>query len=80
MHIFEYSPNRFKPVCNLALERGLLVRGNKLVSIGKKIHIAHINNISPAFTYHALGYVSCVLGCPYEGSVDPKTVSAVAKT
>ncbi|GLE00793.1 hypothetical protein PINS_up009581 [Pythium insidiosum] len=25
------------------------------------------------------GYVSCVLGCPYQGSVDPATVAAVAK-
>ena len=24
------------------------------------------------------GYVSCVLGCPYEGDVDPHTVLAVA--
>lgn len=25
------------------------------------------------------GYVSCVLGCPYEGDVDPKMVEEVAK-
>lgn len=26
------------------------------------------------------GYVSCVLGCPYEGNVDPESVAAVAGT
>ncbi|CAK4686006.1 hypothetical protein LEN26_005962 [Aphanomyces euteiches] len=26
------------------------------------------------------GYVSCVLGCPYEGEVDPEVVAKVAKT
>ncbi|OQR96080.1 hydroxymethylglutaryl-CoA lyase, mitochondrial precursor [Achlya hypogyna] len=26
------------------------------------------------------GYVSCVLGCPYEGPIDPATVAKVAKT
>ena len=26
------------------------------------------------------GYVSCVLGCPYEGDVDPKAVARVAKS
>lgn len=25
------------------------------------------------------GYVSCVLGCPYEGDIDPKAVAAVAR-
>lgn len=25
------------------------------------------------------GYVSCIVGCPYEGSVDPKSVALVAK-
>jgi hydroxymethylglutaryl-CoA lyase len=26
------------------------------------------------------GYVSCVVGCPYEGAIDPKKTAAVAKT
>ena len=26
------------------------------------------------------GYVSCVVGCPYEGHIDPKSVAKVAKT
>ena len=26
------------------------------------------------------GYVSCVVGCPYEGAVDPKKAAEVAKT
>lgn len=26
------------------------------------------------------GYVSCVVGCPYEGNIDPKAVAKVAKT
>jgi hydroxymethylglutaryl-CoA lyase len=25
------------------------------------------------------GYVSCVMGCPYEGEIDPKLVNLVAK-
>ena len=25
------------------------------------------------------GYVSCVVGCPYEGAIDPKKVASVAK-
>lgn len=25
------------------------------------------------------GYVSCVMGCPYEGEIDPKLVNVVAK-
>jgi hydroxymethylglutaryl-CoA lyase len=27
-----------------------------------------------------LSYVSCVLGCPYQGAVDPATVAHVAET
>jgi len=45
------SLERFAPVCEMALSRGLRVRG----------------------------YVSCVLGCPYEGGVDAGTVAAVAR-
>jgi hydroxymethylglutaryl-CoA lyase len=26
------------------------------------------------------GYISCVVGCPYEGAIDPERVAAVAKT
>ena len=26
------------------------------------------------------GYVSCVMGCPYEGKIDPNLVNRVAKT
>ena len=25
------------------------------------------------------GYVSCVMGCPYEGEIDPKLVNVVAR-
>lgn len=36
----------------------------------------------PSFTLHFLcvskGYVSCVVGCPYEGNVDPEAVADVA--
>ncbi|MBE7201606.1 MAG: hydroxymethylglutaryl-CoA lyase [Parafilimonas terrae] len=44
------SLDRFAPVLEAALARGLLVRG----------------------------YVSCVLGCPYEGDVAPEAVASVA--
>ena len=26
------------------------------------------------------GYVSCVMGCPYEGEIDPQLVNKVSKT
>ena len=45
------SLERFKPVSDLALEKGIKVRG----------------------------YVSCVLGCPYEGEVNPDTVVNVTE-
>jgi hydroxymethylglutaryl-CoA lyase len=45
------SLERFSPVCEAALEKGLRVRG----------------------------YISCVLGCPYEGEVDLETVADVAR-
>lgn len=45
------SLDRFAPVCETALGRGLRVRG----------------------------YISCVLGCPYEGGVAPAAVVAVAR-
>ena len=45
------SLERFRPVCESALEKGLRVRG----------------------------YVSCVLGCPYEGDIKPALVAAVVE-
>jgi hydroxymethylglutaryl-CoA lyase len=45
------SLERFIPVCESALAKGLRVRG----------------------------YVSCVLGCPYEGEINPAAVADVAK-
>jgi hydroxymethylglutaryl-CoA lyase len=45
------SLDRFAPVCEQALARGLRVRG----------------------------YISCVLGCPYEGEVAPAAVARVAQ-
>ena len=44
------SLDRFRPVCEAALARDILVRG----------------------------YVSCCLGCPYEGEIAPGAVAAVA--
>jgi hydroxymethylglutaryl-CoA lyase len=44
------SLDRFRPVCQAAIARGLRVRG----------------------------YVSCVLGCPYEGEIEPVAVARVA--
>ena len=41
------SLDRFRPVCEAALKRGIRVRG----------------------------YISCVLGCPYEGAVDSSAVA-----
>lgn len=45
------SLERFKPVCEKALENDLRIRG----------------------------YISCVLGCPYEGHIDPGNVVDVAE-
>ena len=45
------SLERFQPVCDLAIEKGVRIRG----------------------------YVSCVLGCPYEGDIDVAAVVAVAE-
>lgn len=36
------------------------------------MEIAKKNNIK------VRGYVSCVMGCPYEGDIDPKNVDFVA--
>ncbi len=47
----EESLERFRPVCESALERGLRVRG----------------------------YVSCVMGCPYEGDINLNVVADVAQ-
>lgn len=44
------SLNRFKTVSELALQKGLRVRG----------------------------YISCVCGCPYEGSIAPSQVAKVS--
>lgn len=46
------SFERFKPVCQAALDAGVAVRG----------------------------YVSCVLGCPYQGNVPPDAVGFVAQS
>jgi len=45
------SLERFRPVVEAALAKGIRVRG----------------------------YISCVLGCPYEGPIEPAAVAAVAK-
>ncbi len=45
------SLERFRPVCDAALEKGLQIRG----------------------------YISCVLGCPYEGDIKPAAVVKVAE-
>jgi hydroxymethylglutaryl-CoA lyase len=45
------SLERFRPVCEAALDQGMRVRG----------------------------YISCALGCPYEGDVAPESVAAVAR-
>ena len=47
----EESLERFKPVCETALNQGMRVRG----------------------------YISCVLGCPYEGEIKPAAVTEVAE-
>ncbi len=46
------SLDRFRPVCDMARERDIRIRG----------------------------YISCVLGCPYQGHVEPGTVADIAAT
>lgn len=43
-----------------------LKRFEDVIAIAKREHIK------------VRGYVSCVMGCPYEGEIDPKLVNAVA--
>ena len=45
--------------------------------------LAHSNAVVTAARAHNLkvrGYISCVLGCPYEGTVPPSVVSTLAKS
>ena len=64
----EESLARFEPVITAAKEDGVRVRGIP------SILLSHKKYFSP------LGYVSCVVGCPYEGKISPEKVAMVAKT
>lgn len=39
-----------------------------------------ILSVASSLEINVRGYVSCVVGCPYEGAVDPKKAAEVAKT
>ena len=41
---------------------------------------AHVTDAAQSAGLKVRGYVSCVLGCPYEGDVDPQAVADVAAT
>ena len=67
----EESLARFEPVITAAKEDGVRVRG---IQSTLPVSVTHKVSLSP------LGYVSCVVGCPYEGKISPEKVAMVAKT
>jgi hydroxymethylglutaryl-CoA lyase len=40
---------------------------------------SHVTDAAQSAGLKVRGYVSCVLGCPYEGEIDPKAVARVAE-
>lgn len=68
------SLERFRPVCQKAQILGIRVRGYDVYLEEAPIH-SKANRLVLVDSY-----VSCVLGCPYQGHVDPETVAHVAET
>lgn len=66
------SVERFREVCEAAAEKNIPVR-------------ACVSTFSLTLVHHSIHYlcvcryVSCVLGCPYEGPVSPKAVADVSQ-
>ena len=42
-------------------------------------HIAEIIELAKQHQVHVRGYLSCVLGCPYEGEINPQSVADLAE-
>ena len=61
---------RFQPVLEAAREDGVAVRGEagRAGREGERLRVC------------VAGYVSCVVGCPYQGRVEPSQVAEVCKT
>lgn len=72
----EESLERFRPVCNKAHDLGIRVRGCVLLSC--RVFISTCAELMDDACICA-SYVSCVLGCPYQGPVSPEIVASVAK-
>lgn len=43
------------------------------------VRIASVVNIAQKYQIHVRGYISCVLGCPYQGKIPPEDVALVAR-
>ena len=71
------SVERFREVCVAAAEKNIPVRA----------YVAHTHTHIHTHTLYththphinSCRYVSCVLGCPYEGHISPKAVANVSK-
>jgi isopropylmalate/homocitrate/citramalate synthase len=61
------SLNRFQDIMKIAKERNIRVRG--CVNLFLKRNLVF---------YSSFRYVSCVLGCPYEGHIEPSAVAKVS--
>ncbi|KAG1365497.1 Hydroxymethylglutaryl-CoA lyase, mitochondrial [Cocos nucifera] len=74
----EESLNRYHDVTLAARRLSIPVRGRcPIYSI--ILHILFSKSFAINFTYYIARYVSCVIGCPVEGSVPPSKVAYVAK-
>jgi len=73
------SFERFKPVVALARDRGVRIRSVQ-AGRGGRGGVAGTRALIPHDRLTCSGYVSCVLGCPYEGYIAPDAVGFVAQT
>lgn len=68
---------RFRPVCEAAAASGIRVRGCVCRRRSRRPSRAHPRS---ARRHHPASYVSCVLGCPYEGPISHDAVTSVSKS
>ncbi len=71
---------RADTVCLLAGASETFQKRNVNASIGESLdRAAEVAEVALAASMKARGYISCVLGCPYEGEVKPQAVVEVAE-
>ncbi len=66
------SLDRFRDVCDAAAVAKIRVRGC-VASLAFSFFYSYL------FIFFSFSYVSCVLGCPYEGAIDPAKVAHVSE-